>query len=267
MKSDKEWYVVEQLCCDDERLCGVSNGVASLGINRIAALKLECLDNSHSKNAVTFKDNQGKHISFTQYAFSDFGAAFLYFKTRKKQIINTNSSDQHFERILIRRVLAESIDDALSLPPSDTHGRECLTLADFPKWTWFNCTTSQSLTYEISIATTATTRAELDELIQKSKPHDLLYRLVTGFTPLGFSLVASDGCMTFEFRHLNSNLRLFVRGAEGGVSLIWTDLQDFDFSEINKRYFYKNIPDGVEYDSFSDRDAFWERVNNLTSPQ
>ena len=110
-----------------------------------------------------------------------------------------------------------------------------------------------------------TTTAELDKLIQEAKPYDLVYRLVTGFTPLGFCLVACDGYITFEFRKPNSNLRIFVRGAEGGVSLLWTELQDFDFSEIDKRYFYQNIPDGVEYSSFCDRDKFWEKINSVIS--
>jgi len=260
MEDDKEWYLVDRLTCDDIRLCGVSNGVTSLDIDRITALKLECTGDFRNKDAVTFKYKNEKYISFSQLVFSDFGAAYLFFRTCKKQIINTNTRCSHFERILIRRVLAKSRDEALSLPPSDTHGRDSVVLADFPKATWFDCNTLKPVKYEKYITTDL---SELAELIQKTKPHDLVKRLVDGFSPLGFCLVAADGYSAFEFRKPDSPLTIAVHGGEGGATLSWVRLDSFNIPDNDKRYLLRHRPAEVEYESFSDRDEFWQKIWSL----
>lgn len=106
------------------------------------------------------------------------------------------------------------------------------------------------------------TLAQIIEEEQQNK-NSLAHRLITGFAPFGFSLVATDDWTIYEFKKPDSAMRFIIKGGEGGVFLIWTELEEFNFMSVEKYEFFINIPDGISCDSFSDSEEFWQKISDL----
>jgi len=93
-----------------------------------------------------------------------------------------------------------------------------------------------------------------------------LSRLITGFNHFGYRLSSNDDSGHFyEFRKPGTVLRFVVRGAEGGVVLFWTELEDYDLISPRIGNIVRNMPSNVKCESISDSDKFWKIVEDVAT--
>lgn len=90
--------------------------------------------------------------------------------------------------------------------------------------------------------------------------NDLQERLVNGFSRFGYELTKGGG-LYFEFGKKGNDLRLAVKGAEGGIMLFVTRLPEYNLSDT--RAVFKN-QENIDIMVFRDGpEEFWQAVKNI----
>lgn len=127
LRPKRDWYIVENRLCSDQKLSQVAFGVGGCGgFDDTSARAHGMTIKKLSAGAVALNHADGGEIVIGQTAFENIQAAILFFETEKLKI-----KTAPYRKIYLIRVVARSRSNILTLPPQVIWGKHGAILMSY----------------------------------------------------------------------------------------------------------------------------------------